>query len=61
MYKKNDIISKSHYNEMYKEIKKEVLDEIVKEGILNILKIDNDRLGKYFDREIEKTFMETND
>ena len=61
MYKKNGIISKSHYNEMYKEIKKEVLDEIVKEGILNILKIDNDRLGKYFDREIEKTFMETND
>ena len=61
MYKENKIISKSHYQRMYDEIKKEVLNDIIREGVLKFLKVDDSRLGEEFDKEIHKTLMGVDD
>lgn len=58
MYKEKRIIENTHYNKMYNEIKKEVLNDIIREGVLKFLKVDDNRLGKEFDREIQKTLRE---
>ena len=58
MYNDKQIIEKTHYQKMYDEIKKEVLNDIIREGVLKFLKVDDSRLGKEFDKEIHKTLME---
>tara|TARA_B110000027_G_C16121455_1_gene303249 strand:- start:2298 stop:2483 length:186 start_codon:yes stop_codon:yes gene_type:complete len=58
MYNEKKIIEKTHYQKMYNEVKKEVLQDIIREGVLKFLKVDDNRLGKEFDREIQKTIME---
>ena len=43
------------------EVKKEVLNDIIREGVLKFLKVDDSRLGEEFDKEIHKTLMGSDD
>lgn len=52
------IIGDFHYKKMYNEIKKEVLNDIVREGVLHFLNVDEDKLSREFDIQIQKTILE---
>lgn len=54
----NKIVGNFHYRKMYKEIKKEVLNDIVREGVLHFLNVDEDKLSREFDIQIQKTILE---